>query len=332
MPPQFWLRASRKAGWMRLLSGVTSEPSTVAAGVDSWISSLAATRAPTSATPANAQGMTGARTFGPTLFASWVRFGRQQSFARTWPLTPPWDFSESSKRWKAWVSACRRLSRELLMSEPRTSESASSGSGWPTPTAMDSRSAARAHYDWGRPGVTLTDAMRAWPTPSASLANDQEEPETWRARQAQLVQKGVNGNGAGLPLAIAAKEWPTPVASEAMRGSDTYMRGNQNLTGVSKGWPTPRATDGDKGGPNGRDGSGSPHLPMAAIQHFPPDPTTPMDGESTSSGTRVLNPRFVEVLMGFPIGWTAFELLGTPSSLRRPSELSRSLPSGSRRT
>lgn len=224
------------------------------------------------------------------------------------------------------------------MSAPLTSESASSGSGWPTPTSMDSKSAARAHYDWGRPGVTLTDAMRAWPTPSAGGHNDTEEPETWRARQAMLKQKGVNGNGAGVPLAIAAKEWPTPVASEsANRTTKEPPQSIRNghgrhlsATAIS-GWPTPRATDGDKGGPNGRDGSGSPHLPMAAIQHSLPDPTTPPDGESTSSNIQVLNPRFVEALMGFPIGWTGFELLETPSSQRRRAELSRFLLSAASR-
>jgi len=255
------------------------------------------------------------------------------------------------------------------MSEPRTSESESSGLGWPTPTAMDSRSAARAHYDWGRPGVTLTDAMRAWPTPTAARFNDGEEPEAWRARQAVLAakNKGVNGNGAGVPLSIAAKEWPTPVASESANRTtkeppQSIRNGHgRHLSAMAiSGWPTPRATDGDKGGPNGRDGSGSPHLPMAATgwstptaqdgtsgpgvspqreggmnlrtqatQHSLPDPTTPTGGDATSSGTRVLNPRFVEALMGFPIGWTGFERLATRWSPPRPSVPSSFWPSDS---
>lgn len=155
----------------------------------------------------------------------------------------------------------------------RTDESASSGSGWPTPTAMDSKSAGRAGYDYGNPGTTLTDAMRLWPTPDASVSNDSEAPEQWRERQAVLKQKGVNGNGAGVPLAIASKEWP----------------------------------------------------------HSLPDRTTAPDGKSTSSDGRVLNPRFVEVLMGFPIGWTDFELLETPSSRDRRESLSRFLLSVSER-
>lgn len=39
-----------------------------------------------------------------------------------------------------------------------------------------------------------------------------------------------------------------------------------------------------------------------------------------------LNPRFVEEMMAFPIGWTAFEPLATPSSLPKPPALSSSCP------
>jgi DNA (cytosine-5)-methyltransferase 1 len=69
--------------------------------------------------------------------------------------------------------------------------------------------------------------------------------------------------------------------------------------------------------------------PMAAIQHSLPDPTMTKDGEATSSGTRVLNPQFVEVLMGFPIGWTGFERLATRWSPPRHSVPSSFWPSDS---
>ena len=36
-------------------------------------------------------------------------------------------------------------------------------------------------------------------------------------------------------------------------------------------------------------------------------------GSSTPEDTPVLNPAFVEALMGLPIGWTGSEDLGTPS-------------------
>ena len=55
-------------------------------------------------------------------------------------------------------------------------------------------------------------------------------------------------------------------------------------------------------------------------------PQTSTDGEAGSSSTPVLNPLFVEMLMGFPIGWTGFAHSATQWSryrLRLRSELLR---------
>lgn len=56
------------------------------------------------------------------------------------------------------------------------------------------------------------------------------------------MEKGYNGNGAGVPLSIAA--WET----------------------VQKLWSTPRASDGEKGGPNMSFGAGGIPLPTQAVQ------------------------------------------------------------------
>jgi hypothetical protein len=44
-----------------------------------------------------------------------------------------------------------------------------------------------------------------WPTPSASVAQDGESPRTWLARRELLKVTANNGNGAGMPLTIAAQ-------------------------------------------------------------------------------------------------------------------------------
>ena len=41
-------------------------------------------------------------------------------------------------------------------------------------------------------------------------------------------------------------------------------------------------------------------------------PRSESDGRNTSAERRTLNPRFVEVLMNFPEGWTALDVLATP--------------------
>lgn len=195
---------------------------------------------------------------------------------------------------------------------------------------MDSKSAGRQGYDYGNPGTTLTDAMRLWPTPDASVSNDSEEPEQWRARQTELRKKGVNGNGAGVPLAIATKEWATPTASESANrtttepASVTDGRGHgAHLSAQAASWATPTSRDWkDAATPDTVPANGM--LGRQAPRSLP-DLTTEPDGEPTLSAGRVLNPRFVEALMGFPLGWTDFELLETPSSRNRRESLSRFL-------
>ena len=58
MPPRSWLRVLKTVPWMTRLSGLTCPPSTASRGVESWISSLAASRARTSPAPGREPGST----------------------------------------------------------------------------------------------------------------------------------------------------------------------------------------------------------------------------------------------------------------------------------
>lgn len=149
---------------------------------------------------------------------------------------------------------------------------------------MDSRSSGAAGYstESGRhSGTTLTDAAKMWPTPDAFVSNDGEQPETFRARKEAVKAKGVNGNGMGTPLAMAVKMWATPT-----------VQGSANTAGPSQ--------------------ANRNSLPLNT-QDSLLAPTTDSAGPSGSQKA-VLNPAFVEALMGFPIGWTAFAPSATPSS------------------
>ena len=76
-------------------------------------------------------------------------------------------------------------------------------------------------------------------------------------------------------LVDKAKMWPSPRANDAIGGHETLeMRPRRKLKSVAVDW-----------------GTASHHAP-----------TTPPDGPN-GSGTAVLNPRFVEALMGLPPGW-----------------------------
>ncbi len=114
-------------------------------------------------------------------------------------------------------------------------------------------------------------ASRNWSTPAASMPNDGEEPETWLARQAKLKEKGYNGNGAGMPLAIQAKittkMWTTPTATDhKASGSAAYTTASGRHTGTTL---TDQAVRRPNWRPDSDDTSG------------PQDPTTRTDGEST---------------------------------------------------
>jgi len=86
--------------------------------------------------------------------------------------------------------------------------------GWPTPRGTDGTKGG-PNQAGSKGDLMLPSAAAQWPTPSASVANDGESPETWHARAALLKIKHGNGNGAGLPLTIAASQWPTPAARDA---------------------------------------------------------------------------------------------------------------------
>lgn len=178
--------------------------------------------------------------------------------------------------------------------ELRTDEPASSS--WPTAVVTDlasacnataSRDGSKGGKRKGNPGTTLTDAMRMWQTPTASHAGTRQQP-----------RGGARGE---LLLSGQAKQWPTP-ATRDYKGAN----GPDHLT----------------------NGTGRKHLdqlPNFVAHCSHQGRTTGTDG-SAGSTPAVLNPLFVETLMGLPIGWTGYGLSATAWSRYRQqlrSEYSR---------
>jgi hypothetical protein len=123
------------------------------------------------------------------------------------------------------------------------------------------------------------EMVQNWATPRAGKTTD-ENPETWAKRQAK-------GDVATMPLTAQVKAWATPKASDPQHAG-LNMRdsaGNYALPAqVTKAWGTPRCSMAqDKQEDSGR------HRLDEQAQH-------------NTSGK--LNPRWVETLMGLPIGWT----------------------------
>jgi site-specific DNA-cytosine methylase len=173
------------------------------------------------------------------------------------------------------------------------------------------------------PAFGAVQAAALWPTPTTG-------------DHATMYQQGKE------PLGHAAR-WPTPMASDASRGSETMMGGNQTLLGSAR-WPTPTAGDaknrgyqnsaagvflalpGAVGGasvpwdrmseqdrallrhakawptPAARDYKDSGHEPSAQRRNSPCLPASAVMDADQAPG--VLNPAWVELLMGLPTGWT----------------------------
>lgn len=128
-----------------------------------------------------------------------------------------------------------------------------------------------------------------------------------------------------------SSSWPTATASSGTAGYSTESgrHSGTTLTDAIRLYPTPAAqTYGtNQGGAAGRVGPARPSLetwartyPTPAASNADRGPSGDVEEGRYRHGRRlqdqayghgVLNPRFVEWLMGLPIGWTSFEPLGT---------------------
>lgn len=154
---------------------------------------------------------------------------------------------------------------------------------WPTPRSTDGTKGSPNQA--GSKGDLMLPSMAAqWPTPSAAMMNDGESPESWQARADGLKAKHINGNGAGMPLTIAVKNWPTP-ASRDYKGQDLASRsGGASLSHAAETGVFSHSSPLDQATPDG---------PLFSR----PSPSTPQR----------LNPVFGEWLMGWPSQWTKAE-------------------------
>jgi len=99
----------------------------------------------------------------------------------------------------------------------------------------------------GSGGIPSTAAIKLFPTPDASVANDGESVETWEARHQRVMLTAANGNGMGTPLTIAAQLFPTPKASDGEWGtprtSGRPIERATHLGTIATLLPTPVVTD-----------------------------------------------------------------------------------------
>jgi hypothetical protein len=143
--------------------------------------------------------------------------------------------------------------------------------------------------------LTSESECSSWPSPVASEVRQgfQDRSRGMKGSQESLttvvVKDGLAAQGNHSTHGSRPESWATP---EGMAGGKISRGGKRKnellLTGQVKAWPTPASSTGS-GGPHGLDGG------AGARSMLPED-------MQRSSGK--LNPRWVETLMGLPVGWT----------------------------
>ena len=114
-----------------------------------------------------------------------------------------------------------------------------------------------------------------------------------------------------------SSSWPTPCARDGKGAYTNHTQGGRDLSSAVKEWPTPRANLGSSGPrTTERQTLNGKRLDETVRQWPTPTVAIATGGQTSRSGDRKdrlllagmvggkLNPDWVEVLMGLPIGWT----------------------------
>ena len=274
--PQFWRRVLNQGGWMTLLSGATSAPSTLDDSAIRWISSTVG--CPASPTPLPASG-SATKTSGRSRRSSsgsWPSVDPPWSSSRTSQLSLPMDgFDLSERNYADWVTRSKirsSLARETLArlicvsefsswrtpnvpnggrsceanltgvglgGEKRQVELAMQAAHWQTPKSPDGGNTSRSGDRKDEP--LLEGQASMWPTPRTI---------TGGAESRERKQKLGRTESGGGDLQAATKNWPTPTAkdmdSSGVKENFTKDSGRHDgttLTDAIRTWPTLAATD-----------------------------------------------------------------------------------------
>jgi hypothetical protein len=335
-PQRTWLQRLKRDSWTTHLSGAISSDSLGESFTDWWTSSLAATRANPSAQPANASEPKTHDTSGLTYQPELLQCDQQSAFLRMSKDTFLSGCATCCKTWQDWVTERRGAWRQRVNAARLTRGSGSSS--WPTISVNESKnSVGKSQLD--RNSIPL-GTMAAWTTPTPW--QQEESLDSWETRKAKNKAKGYNGNGQGTPLDMQVKIlgqaapasgsslgsrqglWLTPRANEpdsdpnfAARNADRGAHCHGTLSSQAKEtWWTPQVQDSKHSGTNPT-ANGERDLLVNQVNWATPQlqdghnivqdstshKTIPAQlTEMNASGK--LNPRWVETLMGLPIGWT----------------------------
>lgn len=284
--PQAWSRAWKRGGFIRLLSGLTCELSTLERGVVQWIASCRAIPAKETASPESGSVKPMTAGCSTELSRSSIKAGLRPSSARTFLGTSSDSSRLPSQHWSDWAAGLRQEYSARSRPEPTTGESASS----------------------------------FWPT--AVVKDDGKTPEGHLAMKKRMGERdGTFANRTAITsLSVIVQQWSTPKASDGEKGGPNMRgsKGDQPLPSQAAHWASPRLRDYRGSGPATTRSDGKSRMDMLDYQaeqgfhslHLgQPIP----DGQTSLPQRRRLNPLFVEWLMGWPEGLSGFDTAGTAS-------------------
>lgn len=198
----------RKRGWITLLSGMTSSPSTASRGVAEWISSLPGSPASRSARPVASVGLTMTAGSGRPSHPSSLTWDPSSSCWRTSP-----SLFDSGSRMSSTTLPTSGSMRNGVCSARQPLEhltDASASGSWPTPNAADG---ARKSETMVRGNLTPLGAARQWPTP---LAGDAKK----NTASQDALDRGFMGT-----MTDMIRMWPTQrAAASDTSSSDPGLR------------------------------------------------------------------------------------------------------------
>ncbi len=296
--PLSW-RGWKTRPWIARLSGTMLKPSEAKRGAARWISSMAVIHASHSRLQAVNLATKTRAISGRISRGSSARLNRPSASLKMSADIYDWGSSKSTMTFAAWVIALRqgclrrRKSARLI--------NVNGCSSWPTVRVSSANGASRKEISAGNPKGRLEVSAQLWLTPRAQ--------ETTEKQESFIRRNGDRTDRCFGSLTAQTTRWPTPRAQEP--GSTSVDHG-LSLTEASKAWPTPQSTDyRDRGNLSnpciqrrmamGKQVNLSMMAhPMAYQSGRQPQPIT-TDGKESQP---VLNPLFVEWLMGWPIGWT----------------------------
>jgi hypothetical protein len=302
---------------MKRLYGRICEHSIANHGVELWIASLADIPANHFQLQENKKAQTTPDTYGQTSPTSYETSNHEFAFLKMSEDISNWGSNKSTMTYQKWVTKLRQacLQRRKLVHLTNANVS----SYWRTVKATEpmggclSYKKFRKRLDAGMP-LSLRDQVKhLWPTVRVSSANGPCQSEI------------DNGNPKGR-LEVSIVNWATPntldhlparspEAMQKLMGPNGQRAGRSRPSNLREQimWPTVTTQDSkNNAGPSQFVRNTKP-LNVEAVCHSHSD-----QKDIGTTSHPVLNPQFVEWLMGWPIGWTEFEPVAMESSLWQP--------------